>query len=214
MIIGIGHKARQGKDTAGDFLKNKYGLILIHFADILYDECRKATILYSEVDNRFYMKTNDEVEYYSFPNPPDFMKEWIKINGVSEEGLPFDCKWIYRGMKEKDGTLLQFWGTEFRRKRFEWDYWVNKVKDIIERDPHKDYVIPDTRFKNEAEFIKKAGGEVWKIIRSNFNYIDRNPSHKSEVDLDDWSFDVEIINDGTIDDLYNKIDKVFKERIR
>lgn len=157
------------------------------------------------------MKTYDE-EYYTFSNPPDAIKEWIKTNGVKETELPFDSRWIYRGMNEKDGTILQFWGTEFRRRLFNWNYWVDKVKDVISQAPERDYIIPDTRFKNEAEFIKSAGGEVWKIIRPDYNNFDRNSSHKSEVDLDDWVFDVEIVNDGTIEDLYNKVDKIYQER--
>ena len=211
MIIGIGNKARQGKDTAGEYLKRKYGFRLIHFADALYDECRNCTILYNEAGNIFYMKYYDE-EYHSFSNPPDSIKEWITTKGEKEAELPFDCRWIYRGMKEKDGTLLQFWGTEFRRRLFNWDYWVDKVKDVISQDPERDYIIPDARFKNEAEFIKNAGGEVWKITRPGYNNNDRNPSHKSEIDLDDWVFDVEIVNDGTIEDLYNKVDKIYQER--
>ncbi len=211
MIIGIGNKARQGKDTAGEFLKKKYGFRLIHFADALYDECRNCTILYDEPGNTFHMKCYDE-EYYAFSNPPDPIKEWIKTNGVKETGLPFGSQWIYRGMKEKDGTLLQFWGTEFRRRLFNWNYWVDKVKDVLSQAPGKNYIIPDARFKNEAELIKSVGGEVWKVIRPDYNNIDRNPSHKSEVDLDDWVFDVEIVNDGTIEDLYNKVDKIYQER--
>jgi len=115
-------------------------------------------------------------------------------------------------MKDKDGTLLQFWGTEFRRKMLDWDYWVNKVKEVIDKEPGKDYVIPDTRFKNEARLIKNSGGEVWKITRPSYKEIDRDPSHKSEVDLDDWEFDEAIINDGTIEQFCEKVDLAFQKR--
>lgn len=211
MIVGIGHKARQGKDTAAEFLKGKYGFIIIHFADALYEECENCNILYNESDNIFYIKSYDE-DYYSFKNPPDYIIDWIKSNGDKESGLPFNAEWIYKGMEDKNGTLLQFWGTEFRRKTVDWNYWVNKVKDVTDKEPDRDYVIPDTRFKNEAQFIKGSGGEIWKIIRPDYNQIDRDPSHKSEVDLDDWEFDEVIINDGTIEELYEKIDRVYQKR--
>ena len=210
MIIGIGHKARQGKDTAAEILELKYGFIVIHFADALYDECRNSTIIYNDKDNMFYMKCYDE-EYYKFENPPEHIKKWILSNGSMESGLPLNGRLIYRGMKEKDGALLQFWGTEFRRKKFDWDYWVKKVKDVIDNEPENDYVIPDARFKNEAEFIKDCGGEIWKIIRPEYNRLDRDPNHRSEVDLDDWIFDEIIVNDGTIEELHEKVARVYKK---
>lgn len=213
MILGIGSKARQGKDTAAEFLISKYGFILIHFADALYDECRNCNILYNESENIFYMKCYDE-DYHKFKNPPEHIKMWIKSNGIKESNLPFGAQLIYIGMKNKDSTILQFWGTEFRRKMFNWDYWVNKVKEKIEENPDKDYVIPDTRFKNEARFVKDCGGEVWQVIRPNYNEIDRDPSHTSEVDLDNWEFDEVIINDGTIKELYKKVDEVYQRRKR
>ncbi len=211
MIIGIGHKARQGKDTAAEFLSRKYGFIIIHFADALYEECKNCTILYSESDNVFYLKCYDE-DYHSFKDPPEYIINWIKSNGDRESALLFNAGWIYKGMKDKDGTLLQFWGTEFRRKIVNWDYWVNKVKEVIDKVPDKDYVIPDARFKNEAKFIKNSGGEIWKVIRPGYKEIDRDPSHKSEVDLDDWEFDEAIINDGTIEQLCEKVDLAFQKR--
>lgn len=211
MILGIGSKARQGKDTAAESLKEKYGFIIIHFADALYEECRNCNMLYNESDNIFYMKSYND-DYYKFKNPPEHIKNWIKSNGVKESNLSFGAQWIYKGMKDKDSALLQFWGTEFRRRKFHWDYWVNKVKEEIEKNPGKDYVIPDTRFQNEARFIKDCGGEVWQVIRANYNKVDRDPSHKSEVDLDDWNFDEVIINDGTIEELYKKVDEVYQRR--
>jgi len=211
LIIGIGHKARQGKDTAAEFLCNKYGFTIIHFADALYDECRNCTVLFNEFENVFYLKCYDE-DYYRFENPTENMIDWIKMRGEQKLGIPFNSQWVYNGMKEKDGTILQFWGTEFRRRKVNWDYWVDKVKQVIEKDPKKNYVIPDTRFINEAQFIKSVGGEVWKIIRHNYNQIDRDPSHKSEIDLDDWEFDEVIFNDGTIEDLFNKVDVVYQRR--
>lgn len=35
--IAFGHKARVGKDTACNYLKNKYGGTILHFSDALYD---------------------------------------------------------------------------------------------------------------------------------------------------------------------------------
>ncbi|MCH8285021.1 hypothetical protein IIB79_00660 [candidate division KSB1 bacterium] len=216
VIIGIGHKARQGKDTAAERLQKIFECTIIHFADALYEECRNATILYKEEDksgeiaSALYLKTNDE-DYYHFTEFNDTITGWIKKNGVRIADLPYDADLRYDGMTEKDGTLLQFWGTEFRRKEFNWDYWVDIVKKEIEANPDRDYIIPDTRFKNEAKMISAMGGVVWKINRTGYTAKDRDPNHMSEVDLDDWEFDTEIINDGSISELNEKAVTLFRK---
>lgn len=40
LIIGIGHKARQGKDTAANYLRTKYGAVKYSFASGLYSVAR------------------------------------------------------------------------------------------------------------------------------------------------------------------------------
>ncbi len=212
MVIGIGHKARHGKDTAASFLQKKYNCEIIHFADALYDECRNTTVLYDEDRNIMYLKAYDE-DYNDFPEPSQAGIDWIKEKGSRRENLPENAQWIYEGMKEKDPQMLQFYGTEYRRRRFNWDYWVEKSRQVIEKAPDKNYLIPDTRFRNEAEFIKSIGGQVWKVVRPGLKLIDRDPNHTSEVDLDNWDFDVVLINDGTIEDLEAKTDKIFRQRV-
>jgi len=149
MIIGMGHKARQGKDTAAYFLKNNYGFELVHFGDALYEECRNCTIFFRTRDKTFFLKTGDE-DFFILRDPSTEAIKWIKRNGKREENLMFGANIAYYGMKRKDGHLLQFWGTEFRRKKVNWNYWVNRLKERIDAEPEKDYAIPDVRFINEA----------------------------------------------------------------
>ncbi|MCP4727084.1 MAG: hypothetical protein GY863_18745, partial [bacterium] len=141
IIIGIGSKARQGKDTAAEYLEEKYGCKVIHFADALYDECRNSNILYKTETNTLYLKTYNE-EYFELPDPPLIFLEWLKEKAVPKNDLPYDADLFYGGMTGKEGTLLQFWGTEFRRKQFDWDYWVDKVKEQILGNPDMDYLVP------------------------------------------------------------------------
>ena len=87
-------------------------------------------------------------------------------------------------------------------------------------------VVSDMRFENEFNFIKSHGGIVVKVVRDdeNDNKInnlailaksgDENTLselkklniHQSEWDLCDKNFDYVIKNDGSLLDLYNKID--------
>ena len=53
-------------------------------------------------------------------------------------------------------------------------------------------VIPDVRFINEADYIQKAGGVIWRIKR-NLSMID---NHISETELDEFQF-TEIDNNSS-----------------
>jgi len=210
MIIGIGNKARQGKDTAGEYLNKEYGFQILHFADPIYDECRKCRIYYKNGSNIFYLKPPDE-DFCVYEDPPEHMKRWIREKGEKKDNLPFDTDYVYTGMKNKDSIILQFWGTDFRRKRFGGDFWLKKIKKILENNAEKDYVLPDVRFKNEAKLVKSLGGVIWRIIRPGYKIKDRKTSHTSETEMDNYDYDKVIINDGTIEDLYKKVDRTYLE---
>ena len=210
LIIGFGHKARQGKDTAASHLQELFECRVVHFADALYEECRHATILYKEDTSQLYCKTGNE-DFFSYGRPEKTIAAWIKDNGEKRPGIPFDADYFYGGMKEKDAALLQFWGTEFRRKKFHWNYWIDKVREEIHEHPEDDFLIPDTRFKNEAEMIRKMGGHVWKIDRPGYQVTDRDPNHLSEIDLQDWDFDAVFQNNSTIGDLQQKVELHFRK---
>ena len=61
---------------------------------------------------------------------------------------------------------------------------------------------------DDLEDLARQAGEV---LRAGFKR-EKRVFHKSEIDLDDWTFDVEIINDGTIEELYSKVEKIYRER--
>ena len=84
--------------------------------------------------------------------------------------------------KETYRGLLQWWGTDFRRKLFGKDYWVNTIEKVIEKYNYEAdlIIIPDVRFANEFEWIKEVhGGQVIYIDRI-FNPKSKGDSHISE----------------------------------
>ena len=67
-------------------------------------------------------------------------------------------------------------------------------------------MITDVRFYHEIELLKKIGAKFILIIRVGLNNKD---SHMSENELNDFrDYDYLIINDGTIEELYDKIDNI------
>ena len=103
--------------------------------------------------------------------------------------------------------FLQKLGTDAIRDGLHTNAWVNALmsdykKDLSECGTSKkgtvvkcskypNWIITDTRFPNEAEAIKKAGGIVIRVDRPGVKPIN---DHPSETGLDDWKFDYKIAN--------------------
>lgn len=104
---------------------------------------------------------------------------------------------------------LQLLGTEAGRQVFGHDIWVKHVKKhMLDNYHHINWVIPDVRFPDEAKAIKSWGGEVWRVDRPG---LPGGDGHASETSMDgygDWN--KIIVNDGTLDDLYTKVDHALR----
>jgi hypothetical protein len=97
--------------------------------------------------------------------------------------------------------LLQRLGSDVGRNLIDNDIWVDLVLKNIP-DGAK-IVFTDCRFPNEAEAIKRFGGELWRVSR---NGCDPVNNHISEIALDNWNFDLVLENDGTIESLHNNVE--------
>jgi len=98
----------------------------------------------------------------------------------------------------KQRTLLQWWGTEFRRAQ-DPDYWVKKTMARISEENPEVALISDLRFPNEVEGIRAAGGYVVRVDR--VGYVSDVPEHVSEKALDgmsemDWDYVIKAPDGG------------------
>ena len=96
-------------------------------------------------------------------------------------------------------TLLQVWGTDFRRQMCGDDYWLKKMGEIIEQSKnHYDVLfITDCRFRNEAAFIKEIGGKIIRVERrvETYDTLSDLPdldAHASETELDNYEYDYDL----------------------
>jgi len=133
----------------------------------------------------------------------DYLKELaIKIFGWNHDE-------IYVNKTPESRKFMQLLGTEIGRAK-DFDFWVKKLEERLSEPffKGKNIVISDVRFKNEAEWGKSKGGQLWKVIRPNVEeLIEANPDHASENDLKDWeSWDCIISNHKTLEDLYKEVD--------
>ena len=132
--------------------------------------------------------------------------------------------------------ILQMVGTEFGRTLHP-SIWVNSLMteyksklssnhpvDDLDWEPrfiYPNFIITDTRFENELKAVKDREGITIRVNR-NFEgkWIDKQEwdlhtkgivPHESETALDNAEFDYEIINDGTISELIDKIRNILIE---
>ena len=110
---------------------------------------------------------------------------------ISEKYFKWD------GKKDENGrSLLQHLGTNVVRKKNP-DFWVKTVYDFVYTFENEfDYFIADdTRFKNEISYFQERDPFSYfsiRVERIDFenSLTTEQRKHDSEVDLDDWSFDL------------------------
>jgi hypothetical protein len=146
-------------------------------------------------------------EKASFATPMKLMAEAIDpLVGCSRRlsDLLREGGWERAKKEPEVRQFLQRLGTEGGRDIFGQDFWVEHTLNLYEFSPR--LVICDVRFRNEAEAIRARGGDVVRITRPGF---DAPNDHVSEHDLDGYSFNTEIYNDGSLDDLELKAQRYF-----
>lgn len=126
--------------------------------------------------------------------------------------------------------LLQKLGTEAMRDGLHTDVWINALfadynatgynytgceNKVIQGEwEYPNWIITDMRFPNEMKGIELRQGITIRVTRP----VKKNKNiprlHPSETSLDDAKFDYEIINDGSIEDLVEKVREILiKENI-
>jgi len=236
-VILIGNKARQGKDTVAQYMKKHLDNVhIIHFADPLkmevMNKMREFPLIQQSPECYTLLDTYDNPEGY-YPKFKFLDKAEVPYLNEIFNKRKIDVYWGMDGNgfdKHKDGEMLQFWGTDFRRKLCDENYWVNVIDQWIKkiRDNSENVLyngknvyicIPDTRFKNEYEYLKTLPstsyiGVFAKVERfknkTRFVASDRDPMHESEVNLDDVEPEYVIKNDKTLKNLEKETLKFIK----
>lgn len=142
----------------------------------------------------------------------------VKANLVGKGVLTYEEAFITKPPHARH--LLQQEATESGRDVFGEDIWLRAadswMRTIYESWGIQRFVLPDVRFPNEVEYIKKMGGKVIRIIAP--NRVAQSPlsqearNHYSETALDDYpldNFDGIIDNDiGNEDTLLQRIEQL------
>ena len=123
--------------------------------------------------------------------------------------------------------FLQNLGTEAMRNGLHTNVWVNalfadynSIDKLIriteegleewEEGNYPNWIITDMRFPNEMEAVVERKGITIRVVRPGVLV----GTHASEIALDDAKFDYEIENNGTIEDLVEKVKEILiKEKL-
>lgn len=123
--------------------------------------------------------------------------------------------------KESIRPLLQMLGTEIVRDNIDKDFFVKRLmNDIKVYSYFFDIVtISDARMENEIELPKQQFSNVISINvkRTNFetNLSLKEQKHRTEIGLDNYdNYDYKILNDGTLEQLKTKIEKIIEEELK
>jgi len=137
-------------------------------------------------------------ERYSFADP---IKEMARVGlGLTQDQLYGDSKDkvddLYGCTPRK---ILQTLGTEWGRELIDGNIWIKAMERKAAESGFM--VVPDIRFENEADSIRRLGGIVVHITGRDGSV----ESHKSESGVDVKDDDYVIENSGTLQEYEEKI---------
>lgn len=128
----------------------------------------------------------------------------------------FKIGWISKPMTGRD--FLQKLGTDAVRNGLHENAWVNALMSEYKQnydntkgiypEYYPNWIITDTRFPNELTAVKEKGGITIRVNRPIHALSQQNNAgllHTSETALDSAEFDHVIDNNGTIEELTEKI---------
>lgn len=202
-IIGCASQIENGKDV---------------FCDYLVKSLNKSANCCVWHRSAFANAVKDVFES-SFGVGREFTEKWKRIDAAPP------------GMLQSVRKSLQFIGDGFRKIKD--DIWI----EIALRDESRNLVISDSRYIDEAKAIKAKGGIMVVLYRPGFLNDDPNPSEsqikpivefcanyleegpippyetlkffiKADIPEGIKYYDYYFINDGSLEDLYSKIDKL------
>jgi len=200
MILGIIGLINAGKSTVANILVEDYGFIKVSFADSLID----AVASIFGWDRQLLQGDTEESRLW---------REQVDSYWSNVMQHPVTPRWV-----------LQHIGTDVMRDHFYESIWVHSLMRKL-TDSNNNYVISDVRFLNEIDVIISQKGKIWEVQRpplpdwymlaTSFKDDHRGLTHFmssyfKEIHSSEWDWNLAhrdqiIQNDGSLDDLKNKI---------
>lgn len=190
-LVGIGGRLAAGKDAVADHLVEKHGWIKLGMSDPLLEV---AVTLDPYIPYREYEDTK-----YGRPleNPKN-----IRLSKLVDR-----LGYVKAKENAEVRRFLQVLGTDVGRNMIGEDLWVRKAEEAIltQMARGKNVVITGVRFENELKMVDWNEGLLVWVDRPGQS-LTAATGHASEQLTSD-GFDITLVNDGTLEDLYKKVDE-------
>lgn len=208
-IIGISGKHGSGKDTVAlilqllPFMPDDNALlralndpkIVANVQDTSQWKIKKFASKLKEIASILTGIPVEKFEDQEFKNSrlgPEWFETKPYIKGVANTSNSMTVR-----------TFLQKLGTDAMRIGLHENTWVNAL--AADYEPGCKWLVTDVRFKNEAKMLKEVGALLIRVDRN----VDTG-DHPSEVDLDDYKFDVVLDNSGSILNLVKQVRALYQ----
>ena len=186
-LIGICGNKRNGKDTVADYLTEKYEFYKYELASPIKDVCR---VIFDFSEEQLYGNEKEIVDERWGTTP----RKLLQIIGT--ELFQED---IHKYMKEGEFNIgRKIWVLKFK-------HWLEDINKENIFDFDLNVVVSDVRMLHEVDVIRELGGTIWKVSN---NRIPLEDNHLSESSLNGFTCDVLIENNGTLEELYEKVEKI------
>lgn len=194
-VIGLSGYARAGKDSIADYLVEEYGYEKRSFAEPLKQMLRDLNPIVAVERNPW------------FP----WNKRVVRVEDL------YDLFGDHEAIKaskygDEMRALWQRLGTDAVRKLDD-QFWVRAAFGTLTEDSGK-YVFTDVRFPIEAEAINSLHGimegyesVLWAVQRPG---VQAANGHESEQHVGNMGEHYNIVNDGSVDDLYRSVEEVLR----
>lgn len=183
-LLGLSGKAGSGKDTTAAVLLNlygEYGAERRAFADALKEDIFSLLVsVHGGWEEKYFQYAKERAAWHGTHTRLDFINDFKHIPEIR--------------------ALLQSYGAAQRLGNPL--HWVERLFDWADTNEGgriKALVIPDVRYRNEADAIIGRGGQVWRVHRPGYwnGLTAEARQHPSETELDAYeSFTGYIYNEG------------------
>lgn len=205
MIIGLNGLIGSGKDTVTDYVIKTYELEQMSFGKYVKD-C--LAVMFGWDREMLEGKTKES----------RIWRDSVDVFWSSKLNLRFTPR-----------LAMQLYGTELVRKHLNNDFWINRFELDYEKRENKNIIVSDCRFINEIEKIRELGGTIIEIQpkelpewyetakNQNLGMYNEDVMKKlyPQIHVSEYGWiglnnpDIIIKNDGTLDELYEKISKIY-----
>lgn len=235
-LLITGH-AGHGKDTIGDYLIEHYGYECLSVSDgirqeIAFAYTRAPDPVTETWQNERHLKNADQARLaLRFCDDSDFVRCALEAFREEDRALFLTLERtaqntigasvssaiaalldgeslaleVRMGLPRSPRRIQQVWGTEYRRTQ-DSEYWIKYTESNANFNEPK--VLTSTRYPNELEMGDRIGGIRIHVERPNHS---ETSGHVTEAMLPLRGRDIVIANDGTLSNLYEKLDTLMHE---